>query len=120
MNDGDKKPKRGRPEERLKIKEEPEEALQKLSRPKGEAMARWTKDTPGPGVYRCRGPYIYDVPEIIVEVAYHGEGLTKGLEPRVISPDQYAKRPMPIRSFRHSILKDAEWTPHEAERTATA
>ena len=83
----------------------------------------WSKEHPGPGVYRCRGPEIEE-DEIIVCVydAAAGEGnvaanpgvLPAGLKLRVISPESYMTPVAAPTTFGHPIYKDAEWAPsHE-------
>jgi hypothetical protein len=84
-------------------------------------MAEWIKETPGLGLYRCKGPNI-DVDELVVAIIYSGEGMMRGLEPRILAPDRYADKgntpqAMNVRTLNHGIFGDAEWAPYEEPLT---
>ena len=75
-------------------------------------MADWTKETPGPGTYQCKGPNINE-DGIVVEIYHHDAGLVSGLKVRVLKPPSYASLPpgLAVESLGHVIFKDAEWSP---------
>ena len=64
-------------------------------------MAGWTKKTPGPGIYQCKGPNI-NKDGMVVEIV-------NGLKVRILKP--HMPRGLAVESLEHVIFKDAEWSP---------
>ena len=83
----------------------------------------WSKQRPGPGVHRRRGPNI-DEDEIVVCVYVESPGVDTWISPgafpaggtklRVMEPQSYMTRVDATTTFHHPIYRDAEWAPFEA------
>lgn len=81
----------------------------------------WSKEHPGPGMYRCRGPNIEE-DEIIVcvyepapqgTVAANPGVIPEGIKLLVVKPDSYMTPVGAPTTFGHPIYRDAEWAPHD-------